>query len=233
MVTSDADPGIRPTVCAFVADAVSWEAIPEDDLTTPSLAHWLSDVARSASPCRTVRGRTVLRRTGGLPPVCGCLGTLVAVVSRSCSREGPCGCTPEPPAVFAILSRQMAATSAWLTLAAVGAGGAVSLSTTLVVEWLKERRAREREAREREHAVQTRWDPDVARIAAEFVATTRWVIRYAYAVRSISDTPHTVDAERKVAYDRVIAAVQDFQRAVRRQLKVPNADELLDESQFD
>jgi hypothetical protein len=59
------------------------------------------------------------------------------------------------------------------------------------------------------------------------------VIRYAYAVRSISETPDAADAERRVAYGRVIAAVQDFQRAVRRQLKVPNADELLDESQFD
>jgi len=32
MGTFDADPEIRPTVRAFVADAASWEAIPEDDL---------------------------------------------------------------------------------------------------------------------------------------------------------------------------------------------------------
>lgn len=33
MGTFDADPGIRPTVRAFVADAAPWEAIPEDDLS--------------------------------------------------------------------------------------------------------------------------------------------------------------------------------------------------------
>jgi hypothetical protein len=32
MGTFDADPGIRPTVRAFVADAAPWEAIPDDDL---------------------------------------------------------------------------------------------------------------------------------------------------------------------------------------------------------
>ncbi len=33
MGTFDADPGIRPTVRAFVASAAPWEPIPEDGLT--------------------------------------------------------------------------------------------------------------------------------------------------------------------------------------------------------
>jgi hypothetical protein len=32
MGTFDLDPGIRPSVRAFVADAVSWEEVPDDGL---------------------------------------------------------------------------------------------------------------------------------------------------------------------------------------------------------
>jgi hypothetical protein len=39
MGTFDTDPGIRPTVRAFVADAAPWEAIPDDCPRHPGSRH--------------------------------------------------------------------------------------------------------------------------------------------------------------------------------------------------